>query len=509
MSLTPTVNTYANLQKPKQFRPSESVKFLCYFSQDIAPSNATLVLYGGVYGYQHYIKPYHPTGVASKDSFSYIYKQEGYANMAIGNIWQIEFEVPAYAIGDEHFNHPEDISWGVSGMLKARIEFGDTVDDEGFVTNPYFISNSVYLPLYHAPLKPLFWGNWDTPNPTVINSSSTKLSVSYYFYGGGVLESNNQINSYRYMLYDENYNLIYDSKNKFDWISSTYVNHWLKFNDLENNKTYHAKVKATLVGGYELTSDYLTFTTSFADRPTTSDKFTLVNNKRGGCVEAKTTLTEAHTKITLSRCIKDSEEYLTIKTFNTDGNYTFKDYMCLPNKTYTYKLDVFNGELLVGTYYSEITHEIEGVCVADIYGAYSTFINVTKYSITKNARELFQETVGSKYPFGVVTTEADYFKSGSLAGEFIEDIDDCTKYQENLTKGNAALCKRMMNWLNNGEAKLLKYDDGFAAIIMKEGEISENANDNDPSHTITFSWREIADKEDIENYTKLGMVGEI
>lgn len=564
--MTPTVNTYAHLERPSVFRPSETARFMLYYSADLCPMYATLTFFGGEYGYG---TPYHlvakiescpegqeqtvlaqyvdggwgqeviikdrnrgygavwayiPTGDGScswqdigvaettgEDRTSkHYYKQTQLANSITAGQPSEEFIVPAYRIGDEPYNH-DYISFSFSGKLQARVELGSELDSEGHVINPVFTSNTILVPFYLAPEYPLDFGMNETP-PTTADSSVFKPWASYHYYSGFSATNDCELNSYRLLLYDNDENIIWDGGTKYDWSPNPQTYQQMKFTGLKDNTTYKYKIKGSLVGGYQVESPMYAVKVKYKANPVTSNVILLENKPYKGCVHISTNIPETHTRVIVKRCVKDTDEFVTLRTRNTKGDIQFNDYMCLPNKIYTYKLAVYNGDELVKEYNNEIEHTMVGICICDLYGAYATEVEVTKYPIAKNSRAIFQEPVGNKYPYAVITSNLNYFKSSSTKGTFLEGNNDCSITQDDINGGNEAYSISFLDWLNNGRTKLLKYDSGFAVIVAIEGEPQTEGESNATGKSLlgtTFGWREIADKDDIDNYTKLGLIGDI
>lgn len=565
--MTPTVNTYARLECSATFRPSESGRFILYYSSDLCPMYATLRFFSGKYGFgtsyryitsietctegreQEVLAQYVDEGwgqtVIIKDRYrgygavwayipigngdfawqdigvadnsssspetSHYYKHTQFANSITAGQPSEEFIIPAYRIGEEPFNQDFN-SFSYSGKLQARVDFGNELDMEGHVINPVFSSNTILVPFYLAPKNPLDFGfNINDEPPSECDSSVFKPYANYHYYSGFSATSVCELNSYRALLYDKDENLVWDGGTKYDWATDPYVSKQMKFTGLKDNTTYKYKIKGTLVGGYELESPMYTVKVKYKESPITSTVLLLENRQYKGCVHITTKIPETHTGVIIKRCIKDTDEFITIKTRNTTGDITFNDYMCLPNTVYTYKLDIYNGDELVAEYNNEIMHTISGICITDSMGAYATDVEVTKYPIAKNARAIFQEAVGNKYPYAVITSNLNYFKSGSTKGTFADSEDECHVTATELMNGNEPYSIAFLEWLNNGRVKLLKYGSGFSAIVAIDGEpqLESESNTDKALCRVSFGWQEIANKDDISNYTELGLIGEV
>lgn len=179
--------------------------------------------------------------------------------------------------------------------------------------------------------------------------------------------------------------------------------------------------------------------------------------------------------------------------------FTFYDYYALPNTTYLYRAVLYQGNSIVATYYCKITHRINGICIADIYGGYHALAFTQKYPVNKNDRAAILEPMDSKYPYAVINRSLDY-DTGSITATFAP-IEECLPDFTN----NASCSQNIRYWLNSGNAKLLKYYNGECWIVSVSEVTTEQSGEADVLST-TFQWTQIADATQNENYIKLGMV---
>ena len=64
----------------------------------------------------------------------------------------------------------------------------------------------------------------------------------------------------------------------------------------------------------------------------------------------------------------------------------------------------------------------------------------------------------------------------------------------------------MLDFLNDGKAKFLKYDSGQAWIVAITGEPSVENDNTDTMVNVKFNWSECADIDNNEDYIKVGLV---
>lgn len=475
--------TYAKLTPPAQFvpHPGVNVLFRLQYSEDLVLKYATLVIDG------------YTIRETTTDNTYTGYKETHTLGQAIGGQWYSEYTVDSGLLG---IAYPERTgSLSVSGKMQARVEIGDDLDEDGYVVNPIFTSNVTLVDMAITRTNPPYF--LYTPyNPTSSTFSLTPY-CDYIFTMGA--EGNADVQSYRIFIYDENYNLIKDSEELYDWDSGIYGNSHYTLYDLADGATYYAKLRIILNGGSIFTSDYETITVNYEDIPSSSEEFT-VSSKLGN-VQLYLDLTGvSHTKVVFSRTVQEESDYLELATIENPNNIVASvDKFPIPNGSYTYKAVVFNGNIIVGTYYYNINYTNNYVTISDAVGSYSAIANITKHPINRNDRGTILETMDNKYPYQIINGSADY-DSGQVTGMFSTIKDDCS-----VEMNNRALSNILRAWLNNGRAKLLTYYTGEAWIVAVNG-ISTSDPGNDDVYDTSFNWTEIGDADRVEEYVRLGLV---
>lgn len=367
-----------------------------------------------------------------------------------------------------------------------------------------FESNTIQVPVYVASKYPIAWlDNYgEPPYETTITSSVFDKKVWYYrVYSTPASEKFDYINSYRGVLYDSHNKIVKDTGIKHDWILTTSPNHSIRFRGLKDGQTYTAKVFGSTVGGYHIESQPLTVHVDIQPFEP-SPYVTLTNAPAKGSVKIETHIPASYSAISIYRSIEGADEWMLVSRIVTSDDVTIYDPGAVAGIPYTYKVVADNT-----SYYASIIHKFNGVCIWDRYGCYCAEVNVTKYAIDKNARTVFQTTVGSKYPYAIIPSVADYHESGSTSGSFFDTEDDCQIKQEEIQEGNASYSHAMLDWLNNGQAKMLKYDDGFAAIVAIDGSPSISQDENE-LYINNFGWKEIANWENLEDWITCGLIEE-
>lgn len=476
--------TYAKLTPPDQFIPLTGVNviFKMQYSEDLTTKYATLIIDG-----------YSETVVSTGEVYTGL-KRTHQLTTAIGGQWYTEYVIDSSLLGK---SYPERGSSDiyVSGKMQARVEIGDELDGEGHVINPVFTSNVTLVDmivLRSETIRFLY-----QPYNAIGSTFTVYLHCDYFTNYGA--SGSNDVQSYRIFLYDHNYNLINDTGELYDWDSNLYGNTSYTFYGLQDNSTYYIKGRITLNGGLSFnTSEYTAINVHYSDIPSSSELFTLTPYL--GTIKMSLDLTGVtHTKIVFSRTRLNENDYLEIVKVENPGDIVnVTDKFPIPTTTYTYKAVVFNGDIIVGTYYNNYQFTDSCVTISDIFGSYSAVGKITKHPINRNDRGSILETMDSKFPYHILNGEPDY-DSGTVDGFFAE-LDECT-----VDTDNGALSKILRAWLNNGKAKLLTYYTGEAWIVTVNG-VSTTDPENNDAYNTSFNWTQIGDATRMSEYVRLGLI---
>lgn len=485
-----SINTYAKLIKPPQFAANEESVFRLEYSRDLSCEYATLKIYD-------YFLGYHDKSYSN-------YTQTHYINTSMAGTGIEEFIVPANSLGQ--IATEQDITVGTRGQMKAVIEIGSELDGEGNAI-PLYRSNEIIVDMVYYWENDFYLCGYANGEfiDNVINATSSNVYTYINYLPRNSVSSygSADVNSYSILLYDSNYNLIYESDEMYNWESQIERRKKVLLSDLDDNTRYYVRAKVTLVGGYTRYSLFATLTVKYAEIPPLNSEIELSNDIINGCV--KVTLTENidHDKIVISRAIINSDDYLEIKSINGNFyNVTFKDYYTLPNITYIYKVILYKNNDIVNTYYNIITHKMSGLCIADIQGSFSTEI-FESIDIDKNDRAGILEPMDNDKPFSIINSSLDYDSSGGITATFAEK-DECQYNFNPDGNDNTAISEKARHWLNNGNSKLLKIGNGECWIVTTNG-VKTNYSNNGLAQT-TFGWTEIADAHLNESYLREGLI---
>lgn len=129
---------------------------------------------------------------------------------------------------------------------------------------------------------------------------------------------------------------------------------------------------------------------------------------------------------------------------------------------------------------NSIISDFEGIYIVEKDKAFGTILDINLGSIQKNKPTATVVTLGNKYPFVISNGETGYY-SGSLSANFME-VDEASCGWK--TKEAFDYRERLMEFLENGQPKLIKFDDGRSRIIKIVDSVTEEANGH-PENILT------------------------
>ncbi|MBR0596968.1 hypothetical protein [Sinanaerobacter chloroacetimidivorans] len=195
--------------------------------------------------------------------------------------------------------------------------------------------------------------------------------------------------------------------------------------------------------------------------------------------------------IRLKRRIKNTYDWITLFEIpvSDSSDFIFEryDFYNQSNIEYEYALvPVINN--IEGTMsINEVLSEFEGIFILEKDRVFKTILDIELQS-QKNRPNTIVNTIDRKYPFVVSNGQNNYY-SGSVSATFIEQdnnsdfkINDGWKFRESL-----------MEFLQNGKPKILKYDDGRMWLVSIVDNPSEQPDGHPQKITTTFNWVETGD----------------
>ena len=138
-----------------------------------------------------------------------------------------------------------------------------------------------------------------------------------------------------------------------------------------------------------------------------------------------------------------------------------------------------------------ITPEFEGIFIVEKDITYHAVANIRMTS-AKNRPSAIVNTIDSPYPFVVTNGENNYY-TGSTAAMFVRTDKDMYDWQ---FYDSWQYREDLMDFLCNGEPKVLKHFDGRMYLISVVDNPSQDESVSNFYPTTTFNWVQIGDAED-------------
>lgn len=473
--------TGSNIQSSSQFRPEDDITVQMQYSKDLVFCYGTLHINGARWD---------STSDAATQILDTSY---GGTHMAI-------WEIPGGTLADSPSSEQPTF---MGGKITAYVEIWQNGEEGKQVV---FTSNTVMVDMLVMWQQDLYFAIPGTTTPVSsysTNKSSCTVALGYIPRNDFGISGDNDLQSYRFYLYDSGYNLVDDSGEQYSWNSQAYGSSSYTFYNLKDNTTYYLRARAVLNGGYVLSrpadGTYIPITVHYSAIPVLSDHLVLQSIPSG--VKCTLDTTVSYTRFIVSRTVYNESDYLEVGSGYGVGS-SVTDRYAIPNTHYIYRVVLYNGSLIVATYYNEITYTSNAIKISDILGCYTALGDITKHPISRNDRGSNLEAMDSTYPYHVINGAPNY-DSGSVDGIFSDVGDDCRVILDN--DYLAAKADILRAWLNNGHAKLLTYYTGEAWIVSVSGIQTTDPDNNDVYHT-TFNWTQIGDAHRIEELVRLGVV---
>ena len=179
---------------------------------------------------------------------------------------------------------------------------------------------------------------------------------------------------------------------------------------------------------------------------------------------------------------------------SSDLNKTITDFTALPGLTYNYKIYYrfrIDGSRktasLRGKYPVKVKYR--GILIIDETGGYSVLVSPS-YTVKKTYNVSYVKPYYSKYPHAIQNGNMNYY-SGTFTGIFNPIDEQCRLVQDRIIDGvNYEL--QVMEFLANGNPKILKTYDGNLWYVMIDSEITKEKNAANLMQ-ISFNWTEIGE----------------
>lgn len=169
-----------------------------------------------------------------------------------------------------------------------------------------------------------------------------------------------------------------------------------------------------------------------------------------------------------------------------------QDFTSIFKETYEYALvGSLNG--VDGNYHvKEILSDSDSFYIIDKNGYFGTVANQGSCDTYKKDAGFYVETMYSKYPTKMRNSDLNYY-TGTMSGLFIKFNSDTCQFE---TKNLQKYRKEVIDFLSNGNQKLLKTEDGRMWLIsIDAGSISDVKDSHPDFRLISFAWTEIGNCE--------------
>lgn len=194
------------------------------------------------------------------------------------------------------------------------------------------------------------------------------------------------------------------------------------------------------------------------------------------------------TSVVIKRKESDESVWDTIKTIAVtvaaDLNYIFIDKYTRSRRTYDYSFTPMNGTTPGTPVTKSIYCDFDSMLIEDSTATYELDLNLDTDFDTNNSL-IYQETLNSKYPFVISNGLSDYF-SGSI--EVLPLPLDANNRPTIV--GSQKYKERFIDFLKNGNDKLLKLPRGQMWMVSIDAKPKLNKSDFEGAETVKFSFTE-------------------
>lgn len=149
---------------------------------------------------------------------------------------------------------------------------------------------------------------------------------------------------------------------------------------------------------------------------------------------------------------------------------------------------------------SNVISEFCGAILADAETSYHVFLDPSLTSVTRNRKSNVITTLNNRYPFIFIGGNSNY-DSGTFSGTMIKndgnndwDFDGSYRYRE-----------EMVDWLTNGEPKILKMEDGREWLMSVNGDVTEDNSEHVDKVSISFEFVQIGDYDSSDDLANNGL----
>ena len=356
--------------------------------------------------------------------------------------------------------------------------------------------------LFYAHDKPsISFTDLSTTTETEINFPSYTFDLKYsYDESQGEL-----LNGYQFFLYDSDKKMISQSKRYYGSKLRSY-----QVDGLDDWNTYYVRAAGQSLNGYALDTGYCEFHVSF-DAIQSNLLIEAKNDRASGGIHVTGTLIIengiTYDTLRIKRRKLGAFEWTTIRemdvsSYRNSATMDFYDYYALGRKTkYQYAIAPVYGGVEQNIAITQVESDFNGAVLADLNTNYLVGLDVKVDGIERVRESSVITTLSNKYPYVFYGSESNYY-TGQFSGTVIKylgndqfDFDNSPAYRE-----------EMVNWLTNGEPKVLKVWDGRGWIINVTSNVTQNADDHPDKVAIGFSFTEVGDLNSTTDLKNCGLI---
>lgn len=234
----------------------------------------------------------------------------------------------------------------------------------------------------------------------------------------------------------------------------------------------------------------------------TSISVTVTPNTRTGMINISSVAAVSRvgdiSRITISRKESGGTRFTVVKTIDvsalSDLTFELADISGISGKSYDYAVYVYGSDTIIPAEQDLFQNNkcvVDGLFIGDETAQYLAVANFKTEHI-RNIEVEHVATLSGRLPYRISNADTNY-ESGKSSGLFMY-IQGCTLVPDYYH----TLSKEILDWLTDGNNKILKTHDGQAWVVSIDNKPAETYNEFLGAQTIEFDWVEIGELEDEE-----------
>lgn len=356
--------------------------------------------------------------------------------------------------------------------------------------------------LFYAHDKPtLSFTDLSASSVTTITFPSYTFDLNYSYND----KQGELLNNCQFFLYNSDKEVIAQSKRLYGTKARSY-----QVDGLDSGDVYFMRAVGQTLNGYALDTGYNEININF-DIIQSNLSITATNDKQNGGIHVVGYLVindgVTYDTLRVKRRKLGSFTWTTIREIDISDNRSsatmdFYDYYALGRKTkYQYAIVPVSAGTEQNIAVAQVESDFNGAVLADLSTHYMVGLDVKVDNVERVRDSSVVTTLSSKYPYVFYGSESNYY-TGQFSGTVIKylgndqfDFDNSPVYRD-----------EMINWLTNGEPKVLKIWDGRGWIINVTSNVSQNADDHPDKVAIGFSFTEVGDLNSTTDLKNCGLI---